>query len=91
MLASILCKSSPLLFSDEVLMKYDYSHLHGHQFQLVQRSTDYTSDDPELNPPINESRVNPMRRDTVQVPSGEGVTLRFVADNPGAWIFHCTF
>ncbi|KAI0770810.1 Fet3 protein [Irpex lacteus] len=64
-------------------------HLHGHQFQLVQRSTDYTSDDPELNPPINETRVNPMRRDTVQVPSGEGVTLRFVADNPGAWIFHC--
>ncbi|KAI0092737.1 Fet3 protein [Irpex rosettiformis] len=64
-------------------------HLHGHSFQLVQRSTDYTSDDPTLNPPINETQTNPMRRDTVQVPSGEGVTLRFVANNPGAWIFHC--
>lgn len=67
------------------------SHLHGHKFQLVQRSTDYTSDDPELNPPVKEGQVNPMRRDTVQVPSGEGVTLRIVADNPGAWIFHCKF
>ncbi|KAI0347221.1 Fet3 protein [Trametopsis cervina] len=64
-------------------------HIHGHKFQLVQRSTDYTSDDPELNPPINESQTNPMRRDTVQVPSGQGVTLRFIADNPGAWLFHC--
>ncbi len=66
------------------------SHLHGHKFQIVQRSTDYTSDDPALNPPINETQPNPVRRDTVEVPSGTGATLRVVADNPGAWIFHCT-
>ncbi|EKM56526.1 uncharacterized protein PHACADRAFT_141262 [Phanerochaete carnosa HHB-10118-sp] len=64
-------------------------HLHGHKFQIVQRSLDYTSSDPTLNPPINESQTNPMRRDTVQLPAGEGVVLRVVADNPGAWIFHC--
>lgn len=58
--------------------------------QLVGRSTDYTSDDPELNPPLNESQPNPVRRDTVQVPSGESVTMRVVADNPGVWFFHCT-
>ena len=63
--------------------------MHGHKFQIVQRSTDYTSDDPTINPPVNESQTNPIRRDTVQVPAGEGVTLRVVADNPGAWIFHC--
>ena len=57
--------------------------------QLVGRSEDYTSDDPTLNPPLNESQPNPMRRDTVQVPSGESVTLRVVADNPGVWFFHC--
>lgn len=57
--------------------------------QLVQRSTDYTSDDPALNPPIVEGQANPMRRDTVQLPGGAGVTLRVVADNPGVWIFHC--
>ncbi|KAI0765253.1 Fet3 protein [Fomes fomentarius] len=64
-------------------------HLHGHKMQLVGRSTDYTSDDPELNPPLNESQPNPVRRDTVQVPSGESVTMRVVADNPGVWFFHC--
>ena len=58
--------------------------------QLVGRAQDYTSDDPELNPLLNESQPNPVRRDTVQVPGGESVTLRVVADNPGVWFFHCT-
>lgn len=65
------------------------SHLHGHKFQIVKRANDYTSDDPTLNPPIVEGQANPVRRDTVQVPGGESATLRFVADNPGAWFFHC--
>ena len=30
-----------------------------------------------------------MRRDTIQIPSGESVTLRVVADNPGVWFLHC--
>lgn len=31
-----------------------------------------------------------MRRDTVYVgPSGGALTLRFRADNPGVWLFHC--
>ncbi|KAH8101809.1 Fet3 protein [Cristinia sonorae] len=64
-------------------------HLHGHKFQLVGRSEDYTSDDPALNPPLVEGQKNPMRRDTVQVPSMNSVTLRVVADNPGVWMFHC--
>ncbi|OBZ77891.1 Iron transport multicopper oxidase fio1 [Grifola frondosa] len=64
-------------------------HLHGHKMQLVGRSQDYTSDNSTLNPPLNESQPNPMRRDTVQVPSMNSVTLRVVADNPGAWFFHC--
>ena len=58
--------------------------------QIVGRSQDYTSDDPALNPPLNESQPNPMRRDTVQVPSMNSVTLRVYADNPGVWFFHCT-
>ena len=58
--------------------------------QLVSRSEDYTSDDPALNPPLVEGQANPMRRDTVQVPSMHSVTLRVIADNPGVWIFHCT-
>lgn len=57
--------------------------------QLINRADDYTSDDPTLNPPIIEGQANPMRRDTVHVPSGSSVTLRVVADNPGVWFFHC--
>ncbi|ETW75786.1 Fet3 ferroxidase [Heterobasidion irregulare TC 32-1] len=64
-------------------------HLHGHKMQIVGRSEDYTSDNATLNPPIVEGQKNPMRRDTVQVPSGTSVTLRVIADNPGAWFFHC--
>jgi iron transport multicopper oxidase len=58
--------------------------------QIVGRSEDYTSTDPTLNPPIVEGQKNPMRRDTVQVPSMHSVTLRVIADNPGTWLFHCT-
>jgi FtsP/CotA-like multicopper oxidase with cupredoxin domain len=42
-----------------------------------------------LNPPMTEGAANPMRRDTVDVPGGGSVNIRFVADNPGAWVFHC--
>ena len=58
--------------------------------QIVGRSEDYTSTDPALNPPIVEGQKNPMRRDTVQVPSMHSATLRVIADNPGVWFFHCS-
>nr|UOP57150.1 putative iron transport multicopper oxidase [Thecaphora frezii] len=64
-------------------------HLHGHRFQLVHKSQDITSNDPAINPPLNSTQVNPMRRDTVMVPPGGSATLQFTADNPGAWFFHC--
>lgn len=64
-------------------------HLHGTQFQVVHKSMDVTSDDPTVNPPFVEGKANPMRRDTVTVPSGGSATLRFRADNPGAWFLHC--
>ncbi|KAF8067721.1 Fet3 protein [Lyophyllum atratum] len=64
-------------------------HLHGHKYQIVGRSEDYTSDDPALNPPIVEGQANPIRRDTVQIPSMHSATLRIVADNPGVWFLHC--
>lgn len=65
------------------------SHLHGHKFQIVNRVEQLDSNDPALNPPLIEGQPNPMRRDTATIPAGGSLTLRFVADNPGAWIFHC--
>ncbi|QRV79485.1 Multicopper oxidase [Ceratobasidium sp. AG-Ba] len=64
-------------------------HLHGHKFAIMHKSDDVTSDDPTINPPYNPNQSNPIWRDTVQIPSGGSVTLRWQADNPGAWLFHC--
>lgn len=66
-----------------------HSHFHGHKFQIVNRGEDYTSDDPTLNPLLKEGQANPIRRDTIQLLSMQSATLRFVADNPGSWLFHC--
>ncbi len=32
---------------------------------------------------------SPMRRDTVKVPGSGSIVLRFAADNPGVFLFHC--
>lgn len=64
-------------------------HIHGHQFQIVNRGNDYTSNDTTINPPLKEGQANPIRRDTIQLLSMQSATLRFVADNAGAWLFHC--
>jgi iron transport multicopper oxidase len=44
-----------------------------------------------MNPPTIEGQLNPIRRDTVQIPAMGAVTLRVIADNPGVWLFHCTY
>lgn len=64
-------------------------HMHGTKFQLVHRSLDFHSTDKAKNPPLIEGQSNPMRRDTVSVPSGGSMSIRFRADNPGAWLMHC--
>lgn len=67
-------------------------HLHGHNFQVVARSmgTEDENDpqiyDPENTPPFPET---PLIRDTVLVNPNGYVVIRFKADNPGVWFFHC--
>ncbi|KAI7869586.1 Cupredoxin [Spinellus fusiger] len=61
-------------------------HLHGHTFQIVARGTGVYDG--------NSSSVtwlvkNPNRRDTILVPAQSFAILRFRADNPGVWFFHC--
>jgi len=62
-------------------------HLHGHKPMIVARSLNFS--DPELDSPVVEGQANPIRRDVFQIPPGQSITLRVVADNPGAWLFHC--
>jgi len=73
-------------------------HLHGHNFQVIDRAPaygehfyDYLNGDPVPYDPSNHQAFPqyPIRRDTIILPPQGYVVLRFVADNPGVWIFHC--
>ncbi|EAW14723.1 putative ferrooxidoreductase Fet3 [Aspergillus clavatus NRRL 1] len=62
-------------------------HLHGHNFQVISRSEENAGHYDPSNHTAFPSV--PMRRDTVLVrPQGHFV-VRFQADNPGVWLFHC--
>ncbi|KAH7139894.1 Cupredoxin [Dactylonectria estremocensis] len=64
-------------------------HLHGNAFQVVYRSEEDAGTFEDLN--IKESGLSqiPMRRDTIVVWPTGNIVLRFKADNPGVWLFHC--
>ncbi len=59
-------------------------HLHGHDFALLQQSTESYSDE-RFNPKFD----NPPRRDVVLLPIDGFIVIGFKADNPGAWALHC--
>ncbi|KAI1136757.1 multicopper oxidase [Hypoxylon sp. FL0543] len=64
-------------------------HLHGHNFQAVYRSEEDAGTFEESNITAADFSPVPMRRDTfVLFPTGF-IVLRFRADNPGVWLFHC--
>jgi FtsP/CotA-like multicopper oxidase with cupredoxin domain len=60
-------------------------HLHGYKFFVLASGHGY--------PPANLSSTvdleNPLRRDTASVEAFGWTLIRFVADNPGVWAFHC--
>ena len=62
-------------------------HLHGHAFQAIWRSDEdagyFDAARDTAFPAI------PMRRDTLMVKPNGNIVLRFRADNPGIWLFHC--
>lgn len=73
-------------------------HLHGHVFQVVSRGPIASDDsdkldamDPIVYDPTKDDKPNeyPLTRDTVYVNGKSWVVLRFRADNPGVWLFHC--
>lgn len=35
------------------------------------------------------NKRNPIIRDTVTIPGNGFLVIRFIADNPGIWAFHC--
>ena len=63
-------------------------HLHGHWFWVMARGQlgDGTWNSTGGSVPLNEA---PSLRDTVTLSGKSYAVLRFVANNPGIWIFHC--
>jgi iron transport multicopper oxidase len=61
-------------------------HLHGHVFQIVARGDGIYNESVNI---INETQLNPVRRDTVHIPAESFAVIRFRADNPAVWFFHC--
>ncbi|XP_045833770.1 laccase-4-like [Trifolium pratense] len=61
-------------------------HLHGFNFFVVGRGVgnyNATIDSKKFN------LVDPVERNTIGVPAGGWVAIRFRADNPGVWFLHC--
>lgn len=62
-------------------------HLHGHQFQVLERSPPDAGAWSGTYPPTISP--TPIRRDTVMLNKNGYSVWRFKADNPGVWLFHC--
>ncbi|XP_047332965.1 laccase-5-like [Impatiens glandulifera] len=61
-------------------------HMHGYDFYIVAQGFG------NFNPKTDTSKFNlvdPPMRNTASLPVGGWTVIRFVADNPGAWIMHC--
>ncbi|MED6126915.1 Laccase-4 [Stylosanthes scabra] len=61
-------------------------HLHGFNFFVVGKGIG------NFNPNKDTKKFNvvdPVERNTVGVPAGGWVAIRFRADNPGVWFMHC--
>ena len=61
-------------------------HLHGHWMWIMARGQPKDGLFDPVKTPLSKT---PVLRDTVTINLKSYAVLRFVADNPGAWIFHC--
>ncbi|XP_019183605.1 PREDICTED: L-ascorbate oxidase-like isoform X1 [Ipomoea nil] len=61
-------------------------HLHGHDFWVLGYGSDKFN---RSSDPKNYNLENPIMKNTVPVHPYGWTALRFRADNPGVWAFHC--
>ncbi|BFZ22137.1 hypothetical protein BsWGS_25176 [Bradybaena similaris] len=86
-----------LIVVDEGTLSHAYHpmHLHGHKFRVVgmgklNESTSLEKvKEMDRNGQLNRTRSKAPIKDTVIVPDGGYTIIRFKADNPGFWLFHC--
>ncbi|KAI6676097.1 hypothetical protein NL676_036893 [Syzygium grande] len=61
-------------------------HIHGYDFYIL--ATGFGNFNPQKDA-AKLNLVDPPMRNTVGVPVNGWAVIRFVADNPGAWLMHC--
>lgn len=61
-------------------------HSHGHSFWVLSEGKGIYNPDTDIT---KYNLINPVLRDTVTLQPLSWVAIRFLADNPGAWLFHC--
>ncbi|KAK7397817.1 ferroxidase fet3 [Neonectria punicea] len=64
-------------------------HLHGHAFQAIYRSEEEAGVWEDAGVTEKDLPSVPMRRDTLVIYPNGNIVMRFKADNPGIWLFHC--
>jgi len=61
-------------------------HLHGHSFWVLGTGE---IGDGDYDPNRHELLLDGVKRDTFSVQQESWGVIRFIADNPGVWAFHC--
>ncbi|WAR12214.1 LAC2-like protein [Mya arenaria] len=70
-------------------------HMHGYSFYVLgmERLNDTVDrsliEELDSRGKLNRNLLYPVQKDTVVVPDGGYTIIRFKADNPGFWLFHC--
>lgn len=70
-------------------------HLHGHSFRVVgqrklgENTTAETVKNLDRTGGIFRNLTRAPLKDTVTIPDGGYTVIRFIANNPGYWLFHC--
>ncbi|KAJ1724096.1 hypothetical protein LPJ53_001617 [Coemansia erecta] len=77
------------LYMENLMIMVHSMHLHGHAFQVIESGPVGNDSSPASPSDIRRYRGWPMRRDTFTIHPGHYVKIRFAADNPGVWLFHC--
>ena len=85
----LVIQTSDVQVLDIVVTNFDDGnhplHLHGYKYFVIGQGHGYPPAD--LASTVDLS--NPLRRDTASVEAYGWLHIRLVADNPGAWAFHC--
>ncbi|KAK4432347.1 Laccase-17 [Sesamum alatum] len=80
--------SVELVLQDTSIIGAESHPLHLHGFDFFVLGLGMGNFNPNKDP-SSFNLVDPAERNTVGVPSGGWVAIRFLADNPGVWFMHC--